>query len=62
MKTHEYQGTSIKGITKDELLAKEIKVPSYEEQKQIGEYFRNIDRLIALHQRELEEEQKREKP
>ena len=44
------QGTSIKGITKDELLAKEIKVPSYEEQKQIGEYFANLDRLITLHQ------------
>ena len=48
------QGTSIKGITKDELLAKEIKVPSYEEQKLIGEYFHNLDRLITLHQRELE--------
>ena len=44
------QGTSIKGITKNELLAKEIKVPSYEEQKQIGEYFANLDRLITLHQ------------
>ena len=48
------QGTSIKGITKDELLAKEIKVPSYDEQKQIGEYFTNLDRLITLHQRKLE--------
>ena len=45
------QGTSIKGITKDELLAKEIKVPSYEEQKQIGAYFRSLDNLITLHQR-----------
>lgn len=45
------QGTSIKGITKDELLAKEIKVPSYDEQKQIGEYFTNLDHLISLHQR-----------
>ena len=48
------QGTSIKGITKDELLAKEIKVPSYDEQKQIGEYFTNLDNLISLHQRKLE--------
>ena len=55
------QGTSIKGITKDELLAKEIKVPSYEEQMQIGEYFRNLDRLITLHQRKLEEEKKKKK-
>ncbi len=55
------QGTSIKGITKDELLAKEIKVPSYEEQKQIGEYFCSLDRLITLHQRKLEEEKKKKK-
>ena len=48
------QGTSIKGITKDELLAKEIKVPSYDEQKQIGEYFANLNHLIILHQRKLE--------
>ena len=53
------QGTSIKGITKDELLAKEIKVPSYEEQKQIGEYFCSLDRLITLHQRKLEEEKEK---
>ena len=31
-----------------------IDVPIYEEQKQIGEYFRNLDNLITLHQRELE--------
>ena len=55
------QGTSIKGITKDELLAKEIKVPSYEEQKRIGEYFCSLDRLITLHQRKLEEEKKKKK-
>lgn len=55
------QGTSIKRITKDELLAKEIKVPSYEEQKQIGEYFCSLDRLITLHQRKLEEEKKKKK-
>lgn len=48
------QGTSIKGITKDELLAKEIKVPSYEEQKQIGAYFRSLDNLITLHQCKVE--------
>lgn len=48
------QGTSIKGITKDELLAKEISVPLYDEQKQIGSYFRNLDRLITLHQRKYD--------
>lgn len=28
--------------------------PEYEEQKQIGEYFRNLDRLITLHQRKYD--------
>lgn len=48
------QGTSIKGITKDELLAKVIKVPTYAEQQQIGTFFRHLDHLITLHQRKLE--------
>ena len=45
------QGTSIKGITKDELLAKSIMVPQYAEQRQIGAYFKQLDHLITLHQR-----------
>ena len=48
------QGTSIKGITKDELLAKEISIPSYDEQVKIGAYFKQLDNLITLHQRKLE--------
>lgn len=48
------QGTSIKGITKDELLAKSIMVPQYAEQRQIGAFFKQLDHLITLHQRELE--------
>ena len=48
------QGTSIKGITKDELLAKNIMVPRYAEQQQIGAFFKQLDHLITLHQRELE--------
>lgn len=48
------QGTSIKGITKDELLAKNIMVPRYAEQQQIGAFFKQFDNLITLHQRELE--------
>ena len=46
------QGTSIKGITKDELLAKNIMVPRYAEQQQIGAFFKQLDHLITLHQRE----------
>lgn len=52
--SNEVQGTSIKGITKDELLAKEILIPDCEEQKKIGAYLHNLDDLITLHQRELE--------
>ena len=45
------QGTSIKGITKDELLAKNIMVPRYAEQQKIGAFFKQLDNLITLHQR-----------
>ena len=48
------QGTSIKGVTKEELLKKKVLVPSKEEQRQIGTYFRNLDNLITLHQRKFE--------
>ena len=48
------QGTSIKGITKEELLSKTIMVPQYAEQQQIGIVFRTLDHLITLHQRKLE--------
>ena len=46
------QGTSIKGITIDEMLSKKIEVPCNKaEQQQIGQYFTNLDHLITLHQR-----------
>ena len=48
------QGTSIKGITKDELLAKAIMVPQYAEQRQIGTFFSQLDNLITLHQCKIE--------
>ena len=49
------QGTSIKGITKDALLSKRIKVPyDKDEQERIGALFKQLDDTIALHQRELE--------
>ena len=49
---HKVQGTSIKGITKDELLEKNILVPEYGEQKKVGKFFKDLDNLITLHQRE----------
>ena len=45
------QGTSIKGVTKNELLAKEIMIPCYEEQEKIGSYLHSLDNLITLHHR-----------
>ena len=46
------QGTSIKGITKEELLAKEIAVPICPlEQERICTLFKGLDNLITLHQR-----------
>lgn len=58
---NEVQGTSIKGITKDELLAKSIMVPRYAEQQQIGAFFKQLDKLITLHQRKLEEMKRQKK-
>lgn len=55
------QGTSIKGITKDELLAKTIMVPQYAEQQQIGAFFSWLDNLITLHQCEFQIVCKRKK-
>ena len=49
------QGTSIKGITKPELLKKKMRTPSLiEEQSKIGTFFKQLDDIIALHQRKLD--------
>ena len=48
------QGTSIKGITKADLLDKKTFVPiKVEEQQKIGSFFKQLDDTIALHQRKL---------
>lgn len=59
--SNEVQGTSIKGVTKDELLAKKIIFPSCNEQKKIGAYLHNLDHLITLHQRKCDELKKMKK-
>ncbi|WP_368915819.1 restriction endonuclease subunit S [Exiguobacterium acetylicum] len=48
------QGTSIKGITKAELLEKKVLIPKINEQIKIGVFFRTLDENICLHQKELE--------
>lgn len=52
---HIVQGSAIKGITKDDLLSKEILLPSEPEQTKIGMYFRKLDHLITLHQHKCDE-------
>ena len=45
------QGISRYNISKNKMMDIEIPVPIMSEQHQIGEYFRNLDYLITLHQR-----------
>ncbi|MDA5553621.1 restriction endonuclease subunit S [Streptococcus thermophilus] len=47
------QGTSIKGITKVELLSKKVLIPSLPEQQAIGAYFSNLDNLINSHKEKI---------
>ena len=49
------QGISRYNISKNKMMDIEIPVPIMSEQHQIGEYFRNLDYLITLHQRKLDE-------
>ena len=54
-KLHETQGTSIKGITKEELLAYSFIIPhTIAEQQKIGTYFRTMDELISKHAIQLQ--------
>ena len=49
------QGTSIKGMTKSDLLSKNIHIPfALDEQTKIGNFFKQLDDTIALHQQKLE--------
>ncbi len=50
---NQLQGTSIKGITKVELLSKKVFIPSLPEQQAIGAYFSNLDNLINSHQEKI---------
>ena len=51
---NQLQGTSIKGITKVELLSKKVLIPSLSEQQAIGSYFSNLDdNLINSHQEKI---------
>ncbi len=45
------EGSTIKRLYNDNILKTKIYLPRIEEQRKIGEYFSNLDRLITLHQR-----------
>ena len=47
-------GGTIKTITKEALSNFKVFMPVYEEQKKVGDFFQQLDSLIALHQRKLE--------
>ena len=55
------QGTSIKGITKVELLSKKVLIPSLSEQQAIGAYFSNLDNLISSLQEKISQLEKLKK-
>lgn len=48
------QGVSRYNISKTKMMDVSIIFPDYEEQKKIGEYFQNLDNLIASQQQELD--------
>ncbi len=52
---------AIGNLNKNDLDAQAVLVPSTEEQRQIGTYFRTLDHLITLHQRKCETLQKLKK-
>ena len=61
LKPHVYGIRDGKSIDVDGMKSVKIPCPKIEEQKAIGEYFTYLDNLITLHQRKLDEEQKKKK-
>ena len=55
------EGSTIKRLYNDNILKTEIALPCISEQKAIGNFFSNLDHLIALHQRTLEKLQNMKK-
>ena len=49
------QGISRYNISKNKVMEIAVSLPSLDEQKMIGQYFTQLDHLITLHQRKLEE-------
>ena len=55
------EGSTIKRLYNDNILNTVICMPSVPEQERIGLFFENLDHLITLHQRKLEEMKRRKK-
>ena len=55
------QGISRYNISKNKVMEIAVPMPSLEEQELIGRYFRELDNLITLHQRKLEEQKNQKK-
>lgn len=47
------QGISRYNISKNKMMEISVPLPNLDEQQKIGDYFRNLDNLITLHQRKL---------
>lgn len=47
-------GISMSQLSLEQIRKTEIRIPSYEEQRKIGEFFKNLDHLITLRQKEVE--------
>jgi type I restriction enzyme S subunit len=48
------EGSTIKRLYNKSILSTEVNIPSLPEQKKIGSFFQNIDRLISLHQQQYD--------
>lgn len=55
------QGISRYNISKNKVMEVEIPIPSLDEQSRVGQYFKNLDTLITLHQRQCDELKKMKK-
>nr|WP_269859814.1 restriction endonuclease subunit S [Streptococcus thermophilus] len=54
MKRLKHSGGTIKTITKEALSSFDVHLPKFEEQQKIGSFFKQLDDIIALHQRKLD--------
>lgn len=55
------ESTGVPSLSKVNINSTDVKVPALAEQEKIGAYFSNLDNLITLHQRKLDEEKQKKK-